>query len=26
VVDEDVRQINAILTFLDRTVPGLQPV
>ncbi|HJX07356.1 MAG TPA: alpha/beta fold hydrolase [Actinomycetota bacterium] len=26
VVDEDVRQIRAILAFLHRTVPGLQPV
>jgi dipeptidyl aminopeptidase/acylaminoacyl peptidase len=26
VIDEDVRQIAAILAFLDRSVPGLQPV
>jgi dipeptidyl aminopeptidase/acylaminoacyl peptidase len=26
VSDEDVRQIGAILAFLDKTVPGLQPV
>ncbi len=26
VADEDVRQIGAILAFLERTVPGLQPV
>ncbi|MFL5791621.1 MAG: S9 family peptidase [Actinomycetota bacterium] len=26
VLDEDVRQIRAILAFLDRTLPGLKPV
>jgi dipeptidyl aminopeptidase/acylaminoacyl peptidase len=26
VADEDVRQIGAILAFLERTVPGLRPV